>query len=70
MLCNKITGSPKEILKEASKYLEEKFIIAFEIGETQGQEIIDIAKNYFPKAKIVLEQDLQHFDRFVFITCE
>lgn len=60
----------QEILKEASKYLEEKFIIAFEIGETQGQEIINITKNYFPESNIVLEKDLQHLDRFIFITNE
>ncbi len=60
----------EEILKQASNYLEEKFIIAFEIGETQGKDICNIAKNYFPNAKIVLEQDLQHLDRFVFITTE
>ena len=60
----------EEILKQASNYLEEKFIIAFEIGETQGKDICNIAKKYFPNAKIVLEQDLQHLDRFVFITTE
>lgn len=60
----------EEILKQASNYLEEKFIIAFEIGETQGQEIINIAKKYFPNANIILEKDLQHFDRFIFITSE
>lgn len=60
----------QEIIKEASKYLENKFIIAFEIGETQGREIIELAKKYFPNANIVLEKDLQHLDRFVFITNE
>ena len=60
----------EEIIKNASKYLEERFIIAFEIGETQGREIIEIAKKYFPKSKIVLEKDLQHFDRFIFISNE
>ena len=60
----------QEIIKEASKYLEEKFIIAFEIGETQGQEIINIAKKYFPNSNIILEKDLQHLDRFIFITNE
>lgn len=60
----------EEILKKASNYLEEKFIIAFEIGETQGREIIDIAKKYFPKANITLEKDLQHLDRFIFVTTE
>lgn len=60
----------EEILKKASNYLEEKFIIAFEIGETQGWEIINIAKKYFPKADITLEKDLQHLDRFIFIVNE
>ncbi len=57
----------KEILKEAKKHLKEKYLIAFEIGETQKDSIIDIAKNYFKEAKIVSEQDLQHLDRFIFI---
>ncbi len=60
----------KEILKEASNYLKEKSIIAFEIGEEQGQDITNVAKQYFPKSKIVLEQDLQHLDRFIFIFTE
>ena len=60
----------EEILKEANKYLEEKFIIAFEIGETQGQDILNIAEKYFPTSKAILEKDLQHFDRFIFIVNE
>lgn len=57
----------KKILREANNYLKDKFIIAFEIGQTQGWEIINIAKKYFPNAKISLEKDLQHLDRFIFI---
>ncbi len=60
----------EEIIKQASKFLEEKFIIAFEIGETQGQDIINIAGKYFPTSKIELEKDLQHLDRFRFISNE
>ncbi len=60
----------EEILKQASNYLEEKFIIAFEIGETQGKAILDMAGKYFPKSKTYLEKDLQHFDRFIFIVNE
>lgn len=60
----------EQIIKEANKYLEDKFIIAFEIGETQGQDILTIAGKYFPKAKLILEKDLQHLDRFVFIINE
>ena len=57
----------KKILQEAEKYLNEKFIIAFEIGEEQGSDILEISKQHFPTAKVFLEQDLRHFDRFVFI---
>ncbi|MGN1370704.1 MAG: peptide chain release factor N(5)-glutamine methyltransferase [Candidatus Coprovivens sp.] len=60
----------EEILKQASNYLEPKYIIAFEIGEEQGQDIVNIAKKYFPKSNIYLKKDLQHLDRFIFITSE
>ena len=60
----------KEILKKASQYLNNKFIIALEIGEEQGVDILNIAKNYFPTSKIILEKDLQHLDRFIFIINE
>ena len=57
----------KEILKNANKYLKEKFIISFEIGEEQGNDIVNLAKVYFPDTEVLLEKDLRHFDRFVFI---
>lgn len=60
----------KEILNQAHEYLNEKFIIAFEIGDLQGPSIIELASKYFPSAKIILEKDLQHFDRFIFIINE
>ena len=67
---NEVLYFYEEILKEANKYLEDKFIIAFEIGETQGQDIINIAGKYFPNSKIILEKDLQHLDRFIFVINE
>lgn len=60
----------KKIINESNKYLNDKFIIAFEIGEEQGQDIINIAKEKYPNAKVLLEKDLQHFDRFIFIINE
>ena len=57
----------KKIISEAKEYLKGKFIIAFEIGETQGEEITSIAQEYFPNSKVLLEKDLRHFNRFVFI---
>ena len=60
----------KIILKNSLNYLEEKNIIAFEIGSHQGQELINIVKTYYPNAKIILKQDLQHLDRYFYIINE
>ena len=60
----------KKIIEESSKYLTDKFIIGFEIGEEQGESVVNIAKNKFPNAKVILEKDMQHLDRFVFIINE
>ena len=57
----------EEILKSVSKYLNQKNIIAFEIGEKQGEEIKKIALNHFPNSKVLVEKDLQNRDRFVFV---
>ena len=57
----------EKILKEAKKYLNEKAIIAFEIGENQGEDISKIAKKYFKEAYITVEKDLPGKDRFIFI---
>lgn len=58
------------ILRESNKYLEDKFIIAFEIGYMQGKNIIDIAKKYYKDSKIILEKDLSGKDRYIFIINE
>ena len=57
----------EEILKNASIYLEGKYLIAFEIGYLQGNKIKEIGKKYFPKSTIKIEQDLSGKDRFIFI---
>lgn len=57
----------EEILKAANKYLNEKSLIAFEIGYTQANAIKSIAKQYFPNSIIRVEKDLQGKDRFIFI---
>lgn len=57
----------ERILKEASNYINNKAIIAFEIGRYQGNEIIEIAKKYIPNSKISLEKDYPGLDRYIFI---
>lgn len=60
----------EEILKDARKYLNDKFIIAFEIGWWQGNLICDISKRYFGDSVIKIEKDLTDRDRYLFIIHE
>lgn len=57
----------EKILENSKKYLNKKSLIAFEIGEEQGNDIIDMALKYYPDSIIKLEKDLQNRDRFIFV---
>ena len=57
----------EDILKNANQYLNEKFIIAFEIGATQALKISFLANVYFPEASVFIEQDMTGKDRYIFI---
>ncbi|MBQ3020832.1 MAG: peptide chain release factor N(5)-glutamine methyltransferase [Bacilli bacterium] len=60
----------KHILSTCDKYLNKKNLIAFEIGDKQGNKLSKLAKKHFPNAKISLEKDLCDRDRFLFIINE
>ena len=57
----------EEILKNIKKYLNDEFIIAFEIGYKQGESLVELAIRYFINVTISVEKDLQVRDRFLFI---
>ncbi len=57
----------EEILKNCKKYLNDRFMIAFEIGCTQGDKIKNIALKYLGDVSVSVEKDLSDRDRFVFI---
>jgi release factor glutamine methyltransferase len=57
----------EEILKNAKAYLKDKSMIIFEIGQTQGVKIREIALKYFPNSTVKIEKDMQGRDRFIFI---
>lgn len=57
-----------KILSECQKYLNDDFIIAFEIGYKQGLSIQEITNKYLPQAKVIIEKDYSDKDRFVFIS--
>lgn len=57
----------RKILNEAKTHVNETFLIAFEIGESQKEDIINLAKNTFPQAEIISKKDMQERDRMIFI---
>ena len=57
----------EEILSNINNYLNDKSIIAFEIGCTQGIDVKNLALKYLPNSEVLIEKDLQDKDRFVFI---
>ena len=60
----------EEILKNIKKNINDKFLIAFEIGYTQGEAICSIINKYLANVKISIEKDLSNKDRYIFITNE
>ncbi len=57
----------RKILKEAKYRVNNRFLLAFEIGETQKDAIIELAKLSFPQAKIDAKKDMQNRDRMIFV---
>lgn len=55
----------KEIFKNIKPYLNGKFLLAFEIGETQGESLKKEASKYFEN--VLIEKDYPGKDRFLFI---
>lgn len=56
-----------KILSTCKNNLNDKFLIAFEIGMTQKDRIINIVNNYFDNVVIECKKDLSLKDRMIFI---
>lgn len=57
----------EEILKNAKNILKDKYLICFEIGNTQGEQIKKISNKYLNNAKVIIKKDLEKRDRMIFI---
>lgn len=58
----------KKILQESKKLLKDKYLIAFEIGCTQGKALTNYIKTNFDSiSSITIKKDLQGRDRILFI---
>jgi len=60
----------KLILDKIKNNLKEKYLIAFEIGDNEGKEIIEYTKKVLPKSFIKFEKDYNNYDRYIFISSE
>ena len=57
----------KEILKQSKSKLKNNFLLAFEIGANQKEDLIKIASNLYPNCTIWVDKDLAGFDRYLFV---
>ena len=57
----------RKILANIKPYLNDKFLIAFEIGESQKEEIYDIVEKYLKDVEIICKKDLYGRNRMIFV---
>lgn len=57
----------RKILANIKPYLNNKFLIAFEIGESQKEEIYDIVNKYLKDIEIICKKDLYGRNRMIFV---
>ena len=58
----------RKILENIKDYLEDDFLIAFEIGYDQKEKIIKLIKENLKNINIITKKDLSDKDRMIFIT--
>lgn len=57
----------RKILKDASKNMKDKALIAFEIGCTQANDIKELVTSYLKDVKVEIKKDLSGRDRMCFV---
>lgn len=60
----------RRIFSDIKRIVNDRNIICFETGEEQNDLIEEIALGYFPNAKIIKKNDLNGFNRYIFIINE
>ncbi len=56
------------IMKKIKDNLKDNYLIAFEIGDKEGQDIKNIIKKSLPNSYVLLEKDYNNYDRYIFIS--
>lgn len=57
----------RSILKDINNYLQDDYLIAFEIGYLEGEELKLLVENTIPNSKVTIKKDLSNKDRMLFV---
>lgn len=60
-------ASYEVILSNCKEHLNDKFLIALEIGEYQSKRLLEKVKKYLPDSRAWIEKDMNGKERFLFI---
>ena len=67
LLAKPCTFFYEQILKDYSKVMNNKFIIAFEIGEDMEEAMTSLIQKYLPNSRYLFKKDIYDRTRFAFI---
>ena len=57
----------ERILMECEKYLNSKYLIAFEIGDKEKDRVLDLINKYLEGVNVITKTDMSGRDRMIFI---
>ena len=57
----------RNILKDINNYLKDDYLIAFEIGYLEGEDLKLLVENTIPNSKVIIKKDLSNKDRMLFV---
>lgn len=58
----------KIILEKIVNNLNDNYLIAFEIGDKEGNQISEIIRKNLPNAYFIIEKDYNNYERYIFIS--
>ena len=57
----------RKILKDINNYIKDDYLIAFEIGYLEGQDLKELIEKTILNSKIIIKKDLSNKDRMLFV---
>ena len=57
----------RRILKDIKNYLKDKYIVGFEIGATQREDVVNLINESLDNVSIICKKDMSDRDRMIFI---